>query len=65
MSTHHILYPPYCKGQRFRFLMNTSYLFSFVLPFFTEKDLLQDAHLTVPLSEFLCAVGPVSDQAAS
>lgn len=35
-----------------------------VLPLFTEEDLLQDAHLSVPLGEFLCAVGPEDDQAA-
>lgn len=35
-----------------------------VLPLFAEEDLLQDAHLTVSLGEFLCAVGPGDDQAA-
>lgn len=35
-----------------------------VLPLFAEEDLLQDAHLTVSLGQFLRAVGPVDDQAA-
>lgn len=38
---------------------------STALPFFAEEDLLQDAHLTVSLGEFLCAVGSRGDQAAS
>lgn len=39
-------------------------VFSNNLPLFAEKDLLQNAHLTIPLGEFLCAVGPGDDQAA-
>ncbi len=43
----------------------TQCVWSNVLPFFAEEDLLQDAHLAVSLCEFLCAVGPRGDQAAA
>lgn len=38
-------------------------MLSNVLPLFVEEDLLQDAHFTVSLGQFLRAVGPRGDQA--
>lgn len=35
------------------------------LPLFAEEDLLQDAHLSVPLGQLLCAVSSRGHQAAS